>query len=357
MEDYKKKYEKYKNKYNQLKNNLNIKGGIIGEIDDNKLRENKLDEEIPVIIKKYVNLITIPDTKVIRVGSAMLKIQPFYSDIDIMNIVHKQVNSDELVKFFILNLKNILNTIDDMPNVFFSDFKAGKLHWTKEQIMKEKNNEISLYEACFIKDVIKLDIIGPYDERYLEMSTFFILQSNNNYINVEENYFKSFKNSLLKDITKYKELKPFKALKRVWSLSNINNDLNTMKLLKNIIKSNIALLSLINADIETLILLLKHNNDYDKQFILNELDGFREKISTILDIKIDYEKLNLLIDIIKILFIIKDKNLNEIHYYIINFLTKLHDYILTVINKETYDYINKINFKFMVIENNNMLKT
>lgn len=43
--------------------------------------------------------------------------------------------------------------------------------------MEEKHGELSLYDACFIKDVIKLDIIGPYDERYLEMSTFFILKS------------------------------------------------------------------------------------------------------------------------------------------------------------------------------------
>lgn len=353
MSDFKEKYLKYKKKYNELKKTLNMRGGIIGEIDDDKINAMKLDEEIPEIIKNYVKLITIPDSKVIRVGSAMLKIQPYFSDIDIMNIVHKQVNSDELVKFFIVNLKNILNTIDDIPNVFFSDFKAGGLHWTKEQIMEEKNNELSLYDACFIKDVVKLDIIGPYDERYLEMSTFFLLKSINEYINVESDYFDSFKKSLLKDISKYQELKPFKALKRVWSLARITNDSDTMNLLKNIIGSNIALLSQINADIETIILLIEHNSDYDTNFILNELDGFREKLSTIIDIELDYEKINLMIDNIKLIFkFIQNKNINESNMLIQN-LTRLHNYLLKVMNKETNDYINKVNFKFPVSKSEN----
>ena len=60
----------------------------------------------------------------------------------------------------------------------------------------------------FIKDVVKLDIIGPYDERYLEMSTFFILKSASEYINVESDYFESFKKSNL-------------LLKLFWSSSSI----------------------------------------------------------------------------------------------------------------------------------------
>jgi hypothetical protein len=354
MSEYKEKYFKYKNKYNELKNQaLNMKGGIIGQIESDRIDTIKSDEEIPEIIKNYIKIITIPDTKVIRVGSAMLKIQPYFSDINVMNIIHKQVSSDKLVKFFIANLKNLLKTIIEIPNLFFSDFKAGGLHWTVDQIMEEKHNQLSLYDACFIKDVIKLDIIGPYDERYLEMSTFFILKSSSEYINVETDYFESFKKSLLKDISHYQESKPFKALKRVWSLARITNDSTTMKLLKDIIKSNISLLGQINADIESIILLIEHESKYDTEFIFNELDGFREKLSTIIDIKLDYEKINLMIDNIKLLFKFgKDQNFNESNVLIEN-LTRLHNYLLKVINKETFDYLESIKFKFPVSQFDN----
>lgn len=354
MSEYKEKYFKYKNKYNELKKqSLNMKGGLIGQIESDRIDAVKSEEEIPEIIKNYIKIITIPDTKVIRVGSAMLKIQPYFSDIDVMNIVHKQVSSDKLVKFFIANLKNLLKTIIKIPNVFFSDFKAGGLHWTVEQIMEEKHNQLSLYDACFLKDVIKLDIIGPYDERYLEMSTFFILKSSSEYINVETDYFESLKISLHKDISHYQESKPFKALKRVWSLARITNDSTTMKLLKDIIKSNIALLGQINADIETIMLLIEHESNYDTEFIFNELDGFREKLSTIIDIKLDYEKINLMIDNIKLLFKFgKDQNFNESNVLKEN-LTRLHNYLLKVINKETFDYLESIKFKFPVSQFDN----
>jgi hypothetical protein len=351
MSNYQEKYLKYKNKYFELKKTSGIKGGMIGVIDKEKINSIKSDDEVPEIIKNYIKLITIPNTEVIRVGSSMMKIQPYFSDVDIMNIVQKNINSEELVKFFITNLKNMLSVIIEIPNVFFSDFKAGGLHWSLEQIMNEKNGELSLYNAFFIKDVIKLDIIGPYDGRYLEMSTFFILKSINEYINIESDYFDTFKKSLLKDISHYQESKPFKAIKRVWSLSRITKDDKTLNLLKEIIKSNIALISQINADIETIILLAEHNSKYDINFVLNELDGFRESLSTIIDIKLDYEKINLMIDNIKLLFKFTEKNIDG-NITIIETLKRLHNYLLKIINKETNEYLESIKYTFPVSKSN-----
>jgi hypothetical protein len=346
MSSYEEKYLKYKNKYLILKNRIKkMNGGVIGQIDTNKLDVIKTNDEIPEIIKNYVSMITIPDTEIIRVGSAMQKIQPFFSDVDVMNIVHKQVNSEQLVKFFIQNIKSLVQSIQSNPKVFFSDFKAGGLHWTVDQIVKEKNGELSLYDACFIKDVIKLDIIGPYNSRYLEMSTFFVLKSINQYINVESDYFSGFKKSLLVDIAHYQESKPFKAIKRVWSLSRINKDTNTMEILKDLIKSNISLVSQVNADIETLILLVEHQSNYDKEFVLNELDGFRERLASILDIQLDFEKINLMIDNIKLLF---KFSAVEIDKNLIGSLERLHNYLLKIINKETLDYLSSIQYKFPV---------
>jgi len=345
------KYLKYKNKYLNLKNKVSLlKGGLIGRIPDNKLDEMKSDNEIPDEIKSYIKMITINDTKVIRVGSSMNKIQPYYSDIDVMNIVELKKSTPEVIRFFIDNLKKLLTDISQKSNIFFSDFKAGTLHWTFEQIMNEQNGELSLTNACSMKDVIKLDIIGPYNERFLEMSTFFILKSINEYINVYSNYFDNFKKSLLVDIESYKDIKPFKAIKRVWSLAKLIKDDNTLKMLSKLIKSNIALIAQINADVETLVLLIEHNSNFDIKFVLRELDGFRERLSPIIDISIDNEKINLFIDYIKLLFVFRDIN-KVINNNVIEGLTKFHDYLLNIINKETFDYLNSINYKFPTSNN------
>jgi hypothetical protein len=267
-----------------------------------------------------------------------------------MNVVHKQLNSLELVKFFIESLKTIVSNLDEQT-VFFSDFKAGGLHWTKQQIMDGFNGELALSDACFIKDVIKLDIIAPYNERYLEMSTFFVLKSLNEYINVESNYFESFRRSLLEDIAHYQESKPFKAIKRVWSLARLGNDNQILDLLHELIRSNIALIAQINADVETLILLVEHSSNYNLDFVLAELDGFRERLSPILDISIDVEKVNLMIDNIKLLFNFAE-SANESGKNIIGSLTRLHNYLLKVINKETLEYLTSIKYKFPVDKSN-----
>jgi len=347
MSEYAEKYFKYKNKYFDLKKNISkMHGGIIGSIDATKLDSIKTQDEIPVIIKQYINMMTIPSTEIIRVGSSMNKIQPFYSDIDVMNIIHKQLNSEKLINFFISNLRNIVSNLSTSTTVFFSDFKAGGLHWTIQQIIDGKNNELTLYNACTIKDVIKLDIIAPYDERYLEMSTFFILKSQTEYINVESNYFENFRKSLLTDIAHYQESKPFKAIKRVWSLARLTSDNKTLETLHELIKSNIALIAQVNSDIETIVLLIEHSSKYDLNFVLDELDGFRERLSTILDIPIDFEKLNLMIDNVKLLF--KFGSTTESEKIIIEALNRLHNYLLKITNKETLEYLTSIKYEFPV---------
>jgi len=348
MSNYLEKYLKYKTKYQDLQKKMS--GGLIGQIDIAKINSVKSSEEIPEMIKVYIDMMTIPETEIIRVGSSMIKIQPFYSDIDVMNIVHKQLNSKELVKFFIFNLKTLVLNILKSSTTFFSDFKAGGLHWSVEQIMDEKNGELLLENACFIKDVIKIDIIAPYNQRYLEMSTFFILKSQNEYINVESNYFESFRKSLMVDIAHYQESKPFKAIKRVWSLARLTDDQNTLELLQELIRSNIALIAQVNADIETIILLVEHSSKFDLKFVLTELDGFRERLSPILDIPIDFEKVNLMIDNCELLF--KFGLTNESDKNIIGSLTALHNYLLKIINKETLEFLSSIKYKFPVNKSN-----
>ena len=176
--NFKEKYLKYKSKYSELKNKLDfLKGGLLGVIPKSELKKVKQDYEIPTQIKEYIELMTIPNTKVIRVGSGALKIQPYFSDIDVMNIVYKNSSTDDVINLFIDTIKEKLNNFKNFPTIFFSDFKTGGLHWSVKQIFEENNNGVNIKDACKIKDVIKLDLIAPYDGRYVEMSTFYILKS------------------------------------------------------------------------------------------------------------------------------------------------------------------------------------
>lgn len=337
--DYLNKYLKYKGKYLKLKNQL--EGGLIGVIPKEKLLETKDKYSVPEKINKYIKMITIPNTQIVRVGSSMNKIQPYFSDIDVMNIVERDMKTEEIVNWFIEELKKLLVNIELTENTFFSDFKAGGKHWKVDEIMAGVKDGLLLKDAIKIKDVVKVDIIGPYDERYLEMSTFFVLKSNEGYVNVNKEYFESLTESLLTDIKEFKSTKPFKAVKRMWSLSRINKNLEVLDKLKDLVKSNIALLAQINADLETIELLLEHDSNYDTNFIINELNSFKEKISSVLDLDIDQQKVDLMINNLIILF----RN-NENKENIIDMLKLLHDYLLNIINKETNEYLDHIGFSF-----------
>jgi hypothetical protein len=77
-------------------------------------------------------------------------------------------------------------------------------------------------------------------------------------------------------------------------------------------------------------------------FVLNEVDKFKERLSPILDIKLDFEKINLMIDNVK-LFLQFSNGRGE---NVVAGLLRIHNYFTDIINKETKDYLTSINFKF-----------
>ena len=134
-----------------------------------------------------------------------------------------------------------------------------------------------------------------------------------------------------------------KAIKRAWSLAKIKKDIDSMDKLKDIMKSNLSLLSQINADIETIKLLIEHGSKYDVGFVINQIEKFKESIASILDIKIDEKLIYIMVENL----ILKFKNLDRTTTEkLLESLDTLHDYILDIINKETKEYIKSINYYF-----------
>lgn len=335
--NYEEKYFKYKNKYFELKKQF---GGLVNNIPIDKLTESIKLQDLPYRINNYIKMITIPQTNISPVGSGKLKIQSYPSDIDIMNIVNKPISTDELINFFIENLKKIINTINSASNIFFSDFKAGGLHWTKDEILKGTKDNLTLVDACKIIEVIKIDIFAPFNKRYIEMSTFFILKSNTGFVNINPNYFDKLKISLSEDIKNYKLIKPLKAVKRLWSLSQISNDTNTLVKLEKIINSNISLLSQINADVETIVLMVEKDINFDVNYMKETIDNFKYRTLHILDIDYNQNNFYSMLDELLLLFSNYKNNKNQI----IQLLQKMNANLLIIINRETNDYLNSIGF-------------
>ena len=111
--------------------------------------------------------------------------------------------------------------------------------------------------------------------------------------------------------------------------------------LKDIMKSNLSLLSQINADIETIELLVEHGSRYDVEFVINQVDKFKESIASILDIKIDEKIIYIMVE--NIITILKSNSPKE---KILESLGTLHDYLLEIINKETKEYIRSVDYHF-----------
>ena len=102
--NYKTKLNKYTKKIHQL-------GGLIGEIPLNRLDTLIKYDNLPEQIKNYINMITIPNTHIIPIGSATYKIQHNPSDIDINNIVDIPSSTNDLITSFISNIKKMVQNI------------------------------------------------------------------------------------------------------------------------------------------------------------------------------------------------------------------------------------------------------
>jgi hypothetical protein len=316
---------------------MEIKGGLIHYYSDKKLLSTRDPQFYPDSEKKILKILSVSKKAVVHpIGSFTLPIQKYPSDIDIDTFVHISKPED-----FIHNLRKLVKRITSKRSfdsgIYFSDFKAGirngeAIHWKPSEIMK---NTKLLIKSITQKAIIKLDIIVLSTDRVIEASTFFVLEGPDGLINVSDDFLEHYAQDLYKEIQKYKKDKPFKAIKRLWSLSKLSNNVNTLQLLAPAIDSNLSLLSQINADLETLELMIKNPRINITRSIERKvksiLNGFLKKLSTIADIDISKDLFEL-IESMKL-----DLNSKKIEI--------ASDYISKLLKDETNEYLNSINLK------------
>jgi len=228
-----------------------------------------------------INRLMSLESKVNIVGSASVRRNVYYSDIDSFGIVRgKTVN--RIYNHF----KSLFQIIQNTDNTVISDFKLGKLkgeplRWTYEHIKNKNNNGVSFEDALKQKGMIKMDIITLLNGRFIEISEVY-----NIYLDGESNY-NSSKESILKELNnEFNELVKdgsyMKALKRFYSIKQLEDAESNRYLLRSLedyFNTPIGLLNRCKSDLETMLIVINHSK-FDLEEIRGSLQMIKEIVSS-----------------------------------------------------------------------------
>lgn len=345
---------------------IEINGGLINDIPENKVILTKKSFEYPQRIQTIVDFFKFPllhevKKSEIRVfGSYNLKIQKFYADIDTTNVVYIDANFEDTQKIVKKLFQRITQKIENKEGWFFTDAKAGAyddgeaIHWTAKEILKGKRNgkvkdfnghlgEETLLNAVKHKGLLKIDMVVPYYNRYIEATVVYLIKCRDGPFNYNPDWlkFKRVATSLIEDTKKQmSKHKNFKVLKRSFAMLRYTNRNDLIKLLVPIISSNISLLSSIASYLDTILLLLALKKPLNKNFVGAELQSFKDTLSNIQDIEFDEEKVIQKLDYIS--RDIKDEDTEGA----IKDLDELIKYIQMINNREIDEYFQSRNTSF-----------
>ena len=226
------------------------------------------------------------------------------------------------------------------------------IRWELDEIIKGKKQigfnkgikELTLREALTHDSIVKIDIWALVNERYIEITNFFLLaykdkKDKETVINMEmSNYYES----LIKDIKHYFEVgKYMKASKRAWALGTNILDNKLLLKLYPLYTSSIGMLYQLSAEIETLIMIFESvdvsNLPLDK--IINQIDDFKMRITMIFDLDLNETKMFALIEEILNDYE-KNKNKMKIEMTISNLKILMND-VDDIVENETLKFLKK----------------
>jgi hypothetical protein len=233
---------------------------------------------------------------------------------------------------------------------YYKDFYT--IRWKLDELIKGVKKighngvmkNLTLKEALQHNSIVKIDIWGKVNERFLELTNFFLLtykdrKNKEHVINMKmDNYIES----LIKDIKLYSEKgNSMKMTKRAWALASSINDKKLLVKLYPLYSSSIGMLYQLSAEIETLILMTNdiQNNKLPLNDIINQIDDFKMRLSTIYDLELDEKKMFNLLD-----EILKDYERNNMKMNVkkmVDKLTTLMNDINITIEEETLAFLKK----------------
>lgn len=270
-----------------------------------------------------------------------------------LNVLKKNkcLTNEEYKDISSLVVNNI--SVDNFEKL--SDLLRNKyiIRWNADEVLKGVKKlpcgrEITLEEALDMKTYVKQDYFIDINDRYVEVTNFFLLDVKNKdgsirplnlpYLS-DEFDLPEIVQELSTEVEKFyfskKYYKPLKMVKRLFSIARLIDDKAMMKNIVPLLQSNVAKLGQIVSEIDNIISMLERIKEPPITSLKHQIDSFKDRMSNIIDIEFDQKKLDIIID--KIVNSKFEKGMD------IKLLTELKKYINMVVNHETEIYLKEHN--------------
>lgn len=265
----------------------------------------------------------------------------FYVQInkDLPNLINEWYNESLLTKNEHINMINAIkeNNLEELKELIRNKYTV---RWSLNDLLRgytilPGNKQLNLEDAIQDKIIIKLDIWAPINNRYIEVTNFIVLyyidENGKQYVLSGERpeYIKGVKDDIKLYLSE-SNLNVFKATKRIWLLANEFKDVKMLSRINRIINSDAGIMYQVISDIKTLIDMYKKINNLPYDFINNEIDDFRNRLSYVYNINFNEKYIDdQIINLINNLFSREN---------IIQILEEIEDHLLTRLNAYTLDY-------------------
>jgi len=222
------------------------------------------------------------------------------------------------------------------------------VRWDADEILKgvkklPNNRTLSLFDAIKHNTPVKIDLWAPMNGNYTEITNFLLLmyiddKGKEHMINIE---LADRIKSLIGDIKLYsspEHLKSLKVAKRMWAIGQVINDKKTMRKLYPLFGSDIAQLSQVNSEIETLILMLSKLLNPPFEVIVKQIDRFKSRIGNsfiTFNEGFVFKNINLIVTMYRKYGDNIDRDV------IITILKEISEYFSQVIEENASDYMRK----------------
>tara|TARA_R110000822_G_scaffold12572_1_gene45364 strand:+ start:107 stop:961 length:855 start_codon:yes stop_codon:yes gene_type:complete len=150
-------------------------------------------------------------------GSNALRGMHFPADVDTQCIV-TDLNADQLAKY-------IQNAVSKLGDAFITEFKITidkkKYRWTQKDLTKGKKNGMTLSDALSqANGIVKCDMIIPVNDGFVDATINYLITLNGE-TNIKPTSVKEKVDELKGEMKEYKKDNMFKALKRRFSILNL----------------------------------------------------------------------------------------------------------------------------------------
>ena len=225
------------------------------------------------------------------------------------------LTSDDLNTAFKYITKNFSRKSWEKLAKFIKHFRV--IRWSLDELISGQKfvgkgaNKVllKLSEALKEETITKLDLWGQVDNRYTEITNFFLLSyfDTNGVENTISPSLTNYKERIVKDLKHYGQgtsYQPLKMAKRLWALAVSLNDTSVLEKLYPLFSSEASILYQINAEIETIVLMLENWDSIGEEIIadnayidvMNQIDEYKMRLSMVYNLTLDDQELQFLID-------------------------------------------------------------